>query len=65
MELRFGFETPITSFTFVDLKPATEYEMQVRTRNAVGNEPACLAIRIATSILRIFGTFRVIIYADQ
>ena len=24
----FGFETPITSFTFVDLKPDTEYEVR-------------------------------------
>ena len=26
----FGFESPITSFTFVDLKPDTEYVFQVR-----------------------------------
>ena len=32
----FGFETPITSFTFIDLKPETEYELQVRTKNAAG-----------------------------
>ena len=25
----FGFKTPITSFTFIDLKPDTEYELQV------------------------------------
>ncbi len=29
----FGFETPVGSFTFVDLKPDTEYEVQVRTKN--------------------------------
>ena len=26
----FGFETPLTHFSFIDLKPDTEYEMQVR-----------------------------------
>ena len=30
----FGFETPITSFTFIDLKPDTEYELQVSKRAA-------------------------------
>ena len=32
----FGFETPITGCTFVDLKPDTEYELQVRAKNAAG-----------------------------
>ena len=42
----FGFETPITSFTFVDLKPDTEYELQVRTKNAAGEGvPAFFSIR--------------------
>ena len=42
----FGFETPITSFTFVDLKPDTEYELQVRTKNAAGEgDPAFFGIR--------------------
>ena len=42
----FGFETPITSFTFIDLKPDTEYELQVRTRNAAGvGAPAFFNIR--------------------
>ena len=42
----FGFETPITSFTFVDLKPDTEYEVQVRAKSAAGQGPAaCFAIR--------------------
>ena len=42
----FGFETPITSFTFVDLKPDTEYELQVRTKNAAGEgNPAFFSIR--------------------
>ena len=38
-EWSFGFETPITSFTFIDLKPDTEYEVQVRSRNATGEGP--------------------------
>ena len=42
----FGFETPITSFTFIDLKPDTEYELQVRTKNAAGEgAPAFFNIR--------------------
>ena len=35
----FGFETPIATFTFIDLKPDTEYEVQVRSRNATGEGP--------------------------
>ena len=38
-EWSFGFETPITSFTFIDLKPDTEYEVQVRSRSAAGEGP--------------------------
>ena len=30
----FGFETPVTHCTFVDLKPGTEYEVQIRTKHA-------------------------------
>ena len=30
----FGFETPIPSCTFVDLTPDTDYELQVRAKNA-------------------------------
>ena len=46
MDWSFGFETPITSFTFVDLKPDTEYELQVRTKNAAGEgAPAFFSIR--------------------
>ena len=37
--LEFGFESPITSFTFVDLKPDTEYVFQVRTKTAAGEGP--------------------------
>ena len=35
-EWSFGFETPITSCAFVDLKPDTEYEVQLRSKNAAG-----------------------------
>ena len=42
----FGFETPIPSCTFVDLKPDTEYELQVRAKNAAGEgPPSYLAMR--------------------
>ena len=42
----FGFATPIAGCTFVDLKPDTEYEVQVRAKNAAGEgEPAYLRMR--------------------
>ena len=42
----FGFETPISSFTFVDLKPDTEYELQIRAKDAAGEGgPAFFSIR--------------------
>ena len=44
----FGFETPLTHFSLVDLKPDTEYELQVRARNASGEGKPQL-IRITTS----------------
>ena len=35
-----GFETPLTHCTVVDLKPDTEYEMQLRAKNDSGeSEP--------------------------
>ena len=42
----FGFETPIRSLTFVDLKPDTDYEVQVRAKTAAGEgTPALLTMR--------------------
>ena len=42
----FGFETPVTGCTLVDLKPDTEYELQVRAKNAAGEgAPALFTIR--------------------
>ena len=42
----FGFETPVPSCTFVDLKPDTEYELQVRAKNSAGEgTPAYLSMR--------------------
>ena len=44
----FGFETPITSFTFVGLKPDSEYEFQVRTKTAAGEGPPAFS-KVRTS----------------
>ena len=42
----FGVETPLTGCTFVDLKPDTEYEVQVRAKSAGGEgEPTLLKMR--------------------
>ncbi|MCZ0954780.1 MAG: fibronectin type III domain-containing protein [Rhodospirillaceae bacterium] len=42
----FGFETPLTHISFVDLKPDTEYEVQVCAKNAAGEgEPQLFRIR--------------------
>ena len=41
-----GVETPLTSCTFLDLKPNTEYEMEVRAKNADGETaPAVVTCR--------------------
>ena len=41
-----GFETPLMHCTFTDLKPDTEYEVQVRAKNAVGiGKPAYFRLR--------------------
>ena len=43
----FRLETPIASCTFVDLNPDTEYELQVRAKNAGGEgAPSYLMMRI-------------------
>ena len=39
----FGFETPLTSCGFVGLKPDTEYEIEIRSRNAHGESSPVLA----------------------
>ena len=42
----FGFETPLTHISFVDLQPDTEYEVQVRPKNAAGEgEPQLFRMR--------------------
>ena len=46
----FGFETPLTHFSFVDLKPDTEYELQVRSKSATGEgEPRLIRIHTNTA----------------
>ena len=41
-----GVETPLTSCTFLQLKPNTEYEMEVRAKNADGETaPAVVTCR--------------------
>ena len=41
-----GFETPLTGCGFVDLKPNTEYEMEVRSKNAHGrSRPVSTKVR--------------------
>ena len=42
----FGVETPLSGCTFVDLKPDTEYEVQVRAKGAAGEgEPTVVRLR--------------------
>lgn len=43
-----GFETPLTGCGFVDLKPNTEYEIEVRSKNVHG-ESGPVRTRIRTS----------------
>lgn len=41
-----GFETPLTGCGFVDLKPTTEYEIEVRSKNAHGKSgPVSVKVR--------------------
>ena len=41
-----GFETPLTACSFVDLKPNTEYEVEVRSKNSNGeSEPVRRSVR--------------------
>ena len=41
-----GFETPLTACSFVDLKPDTEYEVEVSPKNSTGeSEPVRLNVR--------------------
>ena len=41
-----GFETPLTGGSYVDLKPETEYEIQIRAKNSAGEgEPAYIKTR--------------------
>ena len=43
----FGFETPLTSCSFIDLRPDTEYEVEVRSKNSSG-ESAPVLIKVRT-----------------
>jgi hypothetical protein len=38
-----GVETPLTSCTLIGLKPDTEYEMEVRAKNAAGESAPTVA----------------------
>jgi hypothetical protein len=39
----FGFETPLTGCGFIGLKPDTEYEVEIRSKNAHGESGPVLA----------------------
>ncbi len=43
-----AFETPLTSCGFADLKPNTEYEVEVRSKNDLGTSPPVTA-RVRTA----------------
>ena len=41
-----GFETPLTACGFVDLRPDTEYEIEIRAKNSQGEgKPAKVTVR--------------------
>ena len=45
-EWSLGFETPLTGGSYVDLKPDTEYDIQIRAKNSTGEgEPAYVKTR--------------------
>ena len=44
----FGFETPLTACSFVDLKPDTEYEVEVRSKNS-SEESAPVLAKVRTN----------------
>jgi hypothetical protein len=50
----FGFETPLTGCGFVGLKPDTEYEIEVRSKNAHG-ESSPVLVKARTSREGILG----------
>ena len=42
----FGFETPLTSCSFADLKPDTDYEVEVKSKDGQGeSDPARINVR--------------------
>ena len=42
----FGFETPLTSCSFADLKPDSDYEVEVRSKDGQGeSDPARISVR--------------------
>ena len=42
----FGFETPLTQSSFADLKPDTQFHLQVRAKNAAGEgDPQLIRVR--------------------
>jgi hypothetical protein len=43
-----GFETPLNACTFSGLKPDTEYEVELRQKDATGNEGQPSAMRMKT-----------------
>ena len=44
----FGFETPLTACGFVDLKPDTGYEVEIRPKNSSGESDPIL-VKVRTS----------------
>ena len=43
-----GFETPLTACGFVNLRPDTEYEVEIRSKNSQG-ESAPVLVRVHTN----------------